>query len=155
MISTYCVWSGRKDTLQRLEWDGPCRLLKLKQMGAQGIHMKGVLPWLVSWLVAPVQEIFVLPWLFLTGHYFISFVPVTHPAGWAGRAASPYLFIGVSDCSTASSPLAIKSARIYSSSGSQHALISHITTIKQGRRSSHLWLSLFLPLVHFLRYPGH
>jgi hypothetical protein len=41
-------------------------------------------------LVALVQEIIVLPWrpgrpstkyFFLTGHYFTSFVPITHPAG--------------------------------------------------------------------------
>ncbi len=28
---------------------GPCWLLQLRQMGSQGVHMKGVLPWLVLW----------------------------------------------------------------------------------------------------------
>ncbi len=28
---------------------GPCSLLKLRQMGTHGVHMKGVLPWLVHW----------------------------------------------------------------------------------------------------------
>ncbi len=27
----------------------PCSLLKLGKMGTQGVHMKGVVPWLVRW----------------------------------------------------------------------------------------------------------
>ncbi len=65
---------------------GPCWLLKLRWMGTQGVHMKGVLPRLVRWacrartrdfcpalaaLVGPVQNIF-----FLTVHYFYSYVPI-------------------------------------------------------------------------------
>ncbi len=76
-----------------VEMGGPCRLLKLRQMGT---HTKGVLPSLVPWflrastrdfrpalaaLVGPVQNIF-----FLTGHYFPSFVPI---AQQAGKAAVP------------------------------------------------------------------
>jgi hypothetical protein len=68
-------------------------------MGTQGVHMKGVLSWLVRWacragtrdfapalaaLIDPVQNIF-----FLTIYYFTLFIPHS-PASWAGsRAASP------------------------------------------------------------------
>ncbi len=66
--------------------------IKLRQMGTQGVHMKGVFPWLVSWvlrasttyfcpalapLVAPVQNIFSSP-------YTISVQCSHHPAGWKG-----------------------------------------------------------------------
>jgi hypothetical protein len=34
---------------ERLERGGPCRLLKLMQIGTQGVHKKGVLLWLVRW----------------------------------------------------------------------------------------------------------
>ncbi len=72
---------------ERLERDGPCWLLKLRQMGTQRVHMKGVLTLLVRWarragtidfcpalaaLVGPVQNI-----IFLTIHYFALFVPIT------------------------------------------------------------------------------
>jgi hypothetical protein len=37
----------------------PCRLLKLKQMGTQRVHMKGILPWFVRlYCSVPVQEVF-------------------------------------------------------------------------------------------------
>ncbi len=62
--------------------------------------MKGGLPWFVRWLVVPVQELFVLPWLiqsvqdkivFLNVHYFNSLVLITHQAGQqaGSRAGSP------------------------------------------------------------------
>ena len=38
-----------------------CLLLKLRQMGTQGVHMNGILPWLVRW--ARRASTFVLPWL--------------------------------------------------------------------------------------------
>jgi hypothetical protein len=75
------------------------RLLKLRGMGTQRVHRKGVLPWLfrlglscrynsfcsaLAALVSPVQNIF-----FLAVHYFNSFVS-HRPASWAGsRAGSP------------------------------------------------------------------
>jgi hypothetical protein len=37
------------DLTQRLERDGLCWLLKLRQMETLGVHMKEVLPWLVPW----------------------------------------------------------------------------------------------------------
>jgi hypothetical protein len=58
--------------------------------GDSGVHLKGVLPWLVRWarhagkrnfypalaaLVGPVQNIF-----FLTVHYFKSFIPIARQA---------------------------------------------------------------------------
>jgi hypothetical protein len=58
---------------EKLERDGTCSLLKLRLMGTQGVHMKGVLPWLVHWArcagtrdfcpaldaqIGPVQNIF-------------------------------------------------------------------------------------------------
>jgi hypothetical protein len=61
--------------------------------GTQGVHLKGVLPWLVHWachaitrdfcpalgaLFSPVQNIF-----FLASHYFTSFVPIPQQAGQA------------------------------------------------------------------------
>jgi hypothetical protein len=66
--------------------------------------MKKVLPWYVCWLVMPVQEPFILPWLlcsaqynifFLTVHYFNSCVPIAQQPGQAGRAGPP-----VSECSS-------------------------------------------------------
>ncbi len=42
---------------ERLERGGPCWLLKLMQIGTQGVHMKGVLPWLALLMV---QEICIL-----------------------------------------------------------------------------------------------
>jgi hypothetical protein len=64
-------------------------------MGTQRVKMKGVLSWLGS---LPVQEIFVLPWLlcsqpstknfvFLSIHFFNSFVPIAQQAGHSGQAA--------------------------------------------------------------------
>jgi hypothetical protein len=41
----------------RLERGSHCRMLKLRQMGTQGVHKKGILPWLVRGLVMSVQEI--------------------------------------------------------------------------------------------------
>jgi hypothetical protein len=38
-------------------------LLKLMQMGTQGVQMKGALPWLIRWAFCADTEIFVLPWL--------------------------------------------------------------------------------------------
>ncbi len=50
-------------TPQRLERGGPCWLLKLRQIGMQGVHKKEFfLGWFVG-LVVLAQEIFVLPWL--------------------------------------------------------------------------------------------
>ncbi len=53
--------------------------------------MKGAPSWLVLWACrAPVQEIFVLPWLLLSAlftlHYYNSFVPIAQQAG-QGQAA--------------------------------------------------------------------
>jgi hypothetical protein len=47
----------RKRRAERPERGGPCCLLKLKQMGTLGVHMKGILPWLVGsvGLVVSVQ----------------------------------------------------------------------------------------------------
>ncbi len=69
-------------------------MLKLRQVGSQGVHMKGVLPWLVRWacrgagtrdfcpasaaLVGPVQNIF-----FITVHFFTRYVPIAQLAGQA------------------------------------------------------------------------
>jgi hypothetical protein len=68
---------------ERLERGGLCRLLKLRLMGANGVHMKGVLLWFVrtryfgSVLAALVsQEQF----FFFTAHYFNSFVPIVGQA---------------------------------------------------------------------------
>jgi hypothetical protein len=71
---------------------GPCRVLKLREMGTKGVHMKEVLPCFVPWahcagtrdfcpalalLVCPVQNIFFLFHFIVLG-------------SWAGsRAASP------------------------------------------------------------------
>ncbi len=59
-------------------------------MGAQGVHVKGVLPWLGRWvcragtrdfcpalaaLIGPVRN-----FVFLTVHYFNSFVPIAQQA---------------------------------------------------------------------------
>jgi hypothetical protein len=64
---------------ERLERGGHCRLLKLRQMGTQRVHMEGVLLWLVhrarrartrdfcpalADLGSPVENIF-----FFTTHY--------------------------------------------------------------------------------------
>jgi hypothetical protein len=70
-------------------------------MGTLGVHIKGVLPWLVRWalrggtrdfcpalaaLVSPVQNI-----TFLIAHFFTFLVPIAQqPGQWAGsRAGSP------------------------------------------------------------------
>ncbi len=63
----------------RLERGAPDDLLKLTQMGTQGVHMKGVLPWLVLWARLPVQKIFILPWLLqLAAQYKICFLHRVH-----------------------------------------------------------------------------
>ncbi len=49
--STYERGSSLVSSLAR----STCRLLKLRQMGTQGEHMKGVLPWLVHLLVVPAD----------------------------------------------------------------------------------------------------
>jgi hypothetical protein len=56
-----CLLMFRPDS--RLERGAPDDLLKLRQMGTQGVHMQGVLPWLVRWTLLPVQKILILPWL--------------------------------------------------------------------------------------------
>jgi hypothetical protein len=68
------------------EKDGPCQLLKLRQIGTHEVYVKRALPWLVCWaihsgtrdfgsaldaLVGLVQNI-----VFIGGHYFISFVHI-------------------------------------------------------------------------------
>jgi hypothetical protein len=58
---------------ERRERGDPCWLLKLKQLGTQGVHMKGVLPWLFVGLVVPVKENFVLPWLLKSAQYKVFF----------------------------------------------------------------------------------
>jgi hypothetical protein len=78
-------------------------LTVLRQMGTQGVHMKGVLPWLFRWacragsrdfcpalaaLVSLVQNIF-----FLAVHYFTSFVPIPKQAGQAVVPGRLYLNI--------------------------------------------------------------
>jgi hypothetical protein len=63
-------------------------------MGTQGVHMKGVLPWLGRSSVVPERAIFVLPWLVIAQVSpiqniffsalpinFTSFVPVAQQAG--------------------------------------------------------------------------
>jgi hypothetical protein len=40
---------GGECSLERLKMGGPCWLLKLRQKVSHGVHMKGVLPWLVRW----------------------------------------------------------------------------------------------------------
>ncbi len=64
LLLTLCVWGpfrsarhtifGNSSALaillfcpERSERGGPCRLLKLRQMGTYGVHRKGVLSWLV------------------------------------------------------------------------------------------------------------
>jgi hypothetical protein len=41
---------------ERPERGGPCRLLKLRQMGTLGVHVKEALPWLVHWALHASQE---------------------------------------------------------------------------------------------------
>ncbi len=81
---------------ERIERGGHYWLLKLRQMGTQGVHIKGVLPCLFRWanhagtkdffpilaaLDGPVQNI-----VFLLFHFFCPH----RPASWAGsHAASP------------------------------------------------------------------
>jgi hypothetical protein len=36
-------------TREYIERGGLCSLLKLRQMGTRGVHVKGVVPWLVRW----------------------------------------------------------------------------------------------------------
>ncbi len=49
-------------------WAGPCSLLKLRQIGTFGVHIKGVLlGWFVM-LVVSVEEKFVLPWMLYSRH---------------------------------------------------------------------------------------
>jgi hypothetical protein len=74
---------------ERLERGSPCRLLKLRLIGAHGVHMKEVLPWLVrtrdfcpalAALVSQEQNIFSSPHT----------ISIICPNRWAGsRAASP------------------------------------------------------------------
>jgi hypothetical protein len=82
--------------------------LKMRQMGTQGVHLKGVFPWLITWarcactgdfypalaaLVSPVQNIF-----FIAVHYFTSFVPKVQQAGQAvvlGRLSINKISLGV------------------------------------------------------------
>ncbi len=75
----YCSTAETDSTKEtKEEWGDPCWLLKMGQMGAQGVHVKGV-PWLVLWgrladtrgpalaaLVGTGQNIF-----FLIEYYFI------------------------------------------------------------------------------------
>jgi hypothetical protein len=72
----------------------PLPTVETEPMGTKGVHIKGILPWLVHWarrasiqeiffpalaaLVGPVQNI-----LLLTVHYFTSFVPIVQQAGQA------------------------------------------------------------------------
>jgi hypothetical protein len=84
--------------LERPVNGGPCLMLKLRQMGTQGVHMKGLLPWLVplgclavtrdfrpalAALVCPVHSIVSPP------HTFS--LHLSHPsASWAqGQAVVP------------------------------------------------------------------
>jgi hypothetical protein len=66
----------RKDLTRETRDGWPLLTLKLRQMEIQGVHKKGVLPWLVRGLVVPVQDIFVLPWLVYSGtstkYFFLS-----------------------------------------------------------------------------------
>jgi hypothetical protein len=94
---------------ERLERGGPCRLLKLRQMGTQKIQMKEVLPSLVRWalhagtsdfcpaLVAPVQNIF-----FLTVHYDNLFVSIAQQPRQSCRIAC--LLLCVSDFALHTAP---------------------------------------------------
>ncbi len=76
MICTWkaknCKWflnSRRVALPERLERGGPCWLLKLKWMETQRVQMNGVFPF----LVVPIQETFILPWLLWSAKYKIFF----------------------------------------------------------------------------------
>ncbi len=68
---TFIAWKSGKTTCVTLwAWDRmegallwTLLLLKLRQLGTQGAHIKGVLHWWVRWArrATPVQDIFVLP----------------------------------------------------------------------------------------------
>ncbi len=81
---------------KRQERGDPWRLLKLRHMGTQGVHMKGVLPWLVNWarctgnrdfcpaltaLVSPVQNIFFLSEVRYAVLYLVNFYPSSSKLG--------------------------------------------------------------------------
>jgi len=73
-ISMFAAWGGMGGGARETREGCPCWLLKLRQMGAQGVHyIKGILSWLVRWycrastrdfcpalaaLVSPVHIIF-------------------------------------------------------------------------------------------------
>jgi hypothetical protein len=95
MYVTIFQLSNHKSRDQRdyTEKGGPCWLLKLRPMGNQVVHRKGVLPWLVRWasrtgsrdcclalavLVGPEQNIFLV-----TSQCFTSFLPIAQQAGLA------------------------------------------------------------------------
>ncbi len=76
--------------IETLEIGGPCRPLKLMQMGTQGVHMQGVLPWLVDWARHAVRSLAALVAqhkIFCSLWYTI--ICPHLPASLAGSCAAP------------------------------------------------------------------
>jgi hypothetical protein len=92
-------WEPKRSSLEggyghseRPERGGPFWLLKVRQIGSQGVHMKGVFPWLVCWARRARTRYFVMPWLRLSSSHrtLFHFICPHRPASLAGsRAASP------------------------------------------------------------------
>ncbi len=79
----------------------PLLLVKLRQMGTQGVHLKGVLPWLIRWSYRAGTRDFLsclgcFSWpstIFFHHCTLFHFVCPHRPASWAGsRAGSPDYF---------------------------------------------------------------
>ncbi len=90
---------------ERLERDGPCGLMKLRQMGTQRVHIKGVLTWLVRW-ARRAGTIDFCPF-FLTVHYFTLFVLITQQTIGRQSCRDSYLLICVSECDSVASFLCV------------------------------------------------
>jgi hypothetical protein len=88
----------RKPSSSREGGDGPCRLLKLRQIEPLGVRMKGVLPWLVR-LARRTGIIDFLSCLilykniiFLTAHFFTLLIPIA-PQPISTGAESLWAFV--------------------------------------------------------------